>query len=190
MTTLSPSEESYIVFYHVYCLCFYFVVYLAAYWETTCSDQRCSLYLELPFSSSVSLAVRRDEAGLKEEKLLRIIFTAGCLLFPLSRLFPIPFLSHTFFFSYLLTPSLALWSVRSVLHIFSLQVLFVVWFPCSFPTQSWPCGRGDVSSCCHWVLLQHVCSLILPLSFTLLPSQWASTTEPLSVLSVSLLFGA
>lgn len=43
----------------------------------------------------------------------------------------------------------------------------------------WPCRRGNVSSFCHWVLLQLICSLILSLSFTLLSAQWTSTTEPL-----------
>lgn len=45
--------------------------------------------------------------------------------------------------------------------------------------ERWPCRRGNVSSCCHWVLLQLICSLLLSLSFTLLAPQWASTTEPL-----------
>lgn len=37
--------------------------------------------------------------------------------------------------------------------------------------ERWPCRRGDVSSCCHWVLLQLICSLIPSLSFALLTSQ-------------------
>ncbi len=39
--------------------------------------------------------------------------------------------------------------------------------------EGWPCRRGDVSSCCHWVLLQLICSLFL--SFLLI------TFSPVSV---------
>lgn len=46
--------------------------------------------------------------------------------------------------------------------------------------ERWPSRRRDVASCCHWALLQLICSLIASLAFVLFLTQWPSTKETLS----------
>lgn len=55
--------------------------------------------------------------------------------------------------------------------------------------ERWPSRRRDVASCCHWALLQLICSLIASLAFVLFLTQWPSTKETLSQSAVCLCVG-
>lgn len=114
-----------------------------------------------------------DERGERQEKL-------GHSCFPLSVCCSLYIFVSTFFHFLPHVPG----SSSVVLH-----VSCVVSVSSVVRAERWPSRRRDVASCCHWALLQLICSLIASLAFVLFLTQWPSTKETLSQSAVCLCVG-
>lgn len=102
--------------------------------------------------------------------------------------------SRTFAFLYLCVAHSTYLSqpFSTFFHMFPVPVLLCCmclrYASCLFP--AW-CEQREMTlaSCCHWALLQLICSLIASLAFVLFLTQWPSTKETLSQSAVCLCVG-